>query len=231
MPTHKDFKRVVRTRMKKTGEAYTAARAQILRMKSPAKRASLSTADFAALAGMSDEALEKKTGHPWAHWVETLDRIGAYEWTHTKIARYVKTECGVPDWWTQAVTVGYERIKGLRAMGQRRDGTFEASKSKTYAVSLSRLYAAWSTARARRAWLPDVKLTIRTAAANKSIRITWGDGTNVEAMFLGKGPSKSQVAVAHTKLKTKAEVAERKAYWEERLRALAHALSNARKKP
>ena len=31
MPRQKDLKRLVRTRMRKTGEAYTAARAQILR--------------------------------------------------------------------------------------------------------------------------------------------------------------------------------------------------------
>jgi len=30
MPTNKDFKRLVRARMQKTGEAYTAARAQLL---------------------------------------------------------------------------------------------------------------------------------------------------------------------------------------------------------
>src|SRR5256712_6672198 len=30
MPTNKDFKRLVRARMRKTGEAYTAARAQLL---------------------------------------------------------------------------------------------------------------------------------------------------------------------------------------------------------
>ena len=39
MPRDKDLKRLVRTRMKKTGEAYTAARAQILKKgtRTPAK--------------------------------------------------------------------------------------------------------------------------------------------------------------------------------------------------
>ena len=35
MPTQKDFKRLVRSRMKKTGEAYTAARLQILNKNEP----------------------------------------------------------------------------------------------------------------------------------------------------------------------------------------------------
>ena len=51
----------------------------------------------------------------------------------------------VPGWWAQTVTVGYERIKGLRAVGQRRDGTFEANKSRTFAVPLARLYAPSTT--------------------------------------------------------------------------------------
>ncbi len=69
MPRNKDLKRLVRARMKKTGEAYTAARAQITR-KSPAKvvaPADVSSAtatesvptpkpkEFATLAGLPDE--------------------------------------------------------------------------------------------------------------------------------------------------------------------------------
>ena len=47
MPTQKDFKRVVRSRMEKTGESYTAARLQVLKKKEPA-------GGFAKTAGMSD---------------------------------------------------------------------------------------------------------------------------------------------------------------------------------
>jgi len=35
MPTDKDFKRLVRGRMQKTGESYTAARAQLRKPKRP----------------------------------------------------------------------------------------------------------------------------------------------------------------------------------------------------
>src|SRR5262245_39510968 len=125
MPTNKDFKRLVRTRMKKTGEAYAAARTQLLRSKPSPKPTPVPKADFAALAGMSDAAVKEKTGRTWAGWVATLDRAGAHEWPHAKIAQYLSKECAVPPWWSQMVTVGYERIKGLRAVGQRRDGAFE----------------------------------------------------------------------------------------------------------
>lgn len=220
MPTNKDFKRLVRARMKKTGEAYTAARSQILRKKSGPRPVPRASADHAKLAGMSDAALQEKTGRTWALWVAALDRAGAHEWPHRKIARHLHEELGVPGWWSQMVAVGYERIKGLREIGQRHDGAYEASKSKTFAVPVARLYRAWKDARARAKWLPGAKLTVRAGTTDRSMRITWGDGTSVDAWFVSKGPAKCQVAVAHAKLRDKADVAVRKAYWDERLRAL-----------
>ena len=59
MPIQKDLKRLVRGRMQKTGESYTAARSRILDKQSPAP------AEFAKLAGMSDEAVRSKTGCTW----------------------------------------------------------------------------------------------------------------------------------------------------------------------
>jgi uncharacterized protein YndB with AHSA1/START domain len=91
--------------------------------------------------------------------------------------------------------VGYERIEGLRTVGQRRDGSFEATNSRTFAVPLVRLYRAFHDARTRARWLPGVELTVRTATRGKSMRITWPDRTSVAVEFTSKGPAKSQVAV------------------------------------
>ncbi len=65
-----------------------------------------------------------------------------------------------------------------------------------------------------------MKLTVRTATPDKSMRITWPDGTSVEVYFVGKGPAKSQVAVQHGKLTDKESAERIKAYWSERLGAL-----------
>jgi hypothetical protein len=116
------------------------------------------------------------------------------------------------------VTVGYERIKGLRAIGQRRSGAWEASKSKTFHVPIDELFGAWSQPKTRARWLPE-KVTVRRATRNKSMRITWPDGTSVELWFQSKG-GKSQVSVQHTKLKSKADVDARKKFWGESLAAL-----------
>jgi hypothetical protein len=223
MPTDKDFKRLVRGRMQKTGESYTTARAH-LRKQNPAAAVAPAIADYAKLAGKSDAVLKEKTGCTWERWVKALDRAKANTWPHREIAKYVQEKYKVPSWWAQTVTVGYERIKGLRAVGQRRDGWFEANKSKTLPVPLAKLYHAFHDARSRARWLP-VDLTIRTATREKSMRITWPDKTSVEVGFARKGPTKSLVALQHAKLPDRAAATRMKEYWAERLDTLREVLA------
>jgi uncharacterized protein YndB with AHSA1/START domain len=226
MPTDKDFKRLVRGRMQKTGESYTAARAVLLRK--PARKPATPPApppQYATLAGMSDAAIKAKTGCTWERWVAALDYAKADSWTHPEIAQYVHDKFKVPDWWSQTVTVGYERIKGLREIGQRRNGSYEASRSRTIPVPIAKLYRAFSDARVRRKWLPDARLQVRSATPEKYVRITWEDGTSVEVVLTAKGDRKASAAVSHVKLASKEDVAQRKAFWGERLDALASLLS------
>jgi len=218
MPTNKDFKRVVRARMKKTGESYTTARAHLL---TPSPK------DYAAIAGMSEASVRKATGCTWDRWVKALDRAKADEWTHKEIAKYVHTTYKTPDWWTQMVTVGYERIKGLRARGQQRDGTYEVSKSKVVHAPVAVLFETFADAKQRRLWLEDVDAVVRSATKNKSVRMRWPDGSAVDIGFISKGDRKSQVAVGHTKLPSHADAARMKTFWSERLAAVASLAQNA----
>ena len=231
MPRNKDFKRLVRARMKKTGEAYTSARAQILK-KPKAKITSrvaagsgVSKQDYAALAGMSDASIKAKTGCNWERWVKTLDRWGAEKKSHGEIASMVAKTWKIDGWWSQTVTVGYERIKGLRARGQRRDGSYEATKSRTFDVPVETLFDAWADKRVRDRWLesPDVK--VRTATPSKSIRLGLADGSILAVGFLPKGKAKSSVAVSQMKLPDKETASRLKQYWSEKLDALGGVLS------
>jgi hypothetical protein len=224
MPANKDFKRLVRRRMRKTGESYTAARAQLLTQKKPSPTTRREAPDYAALAGRSDATLKARTGCSWERWVRTLDRVDAHTWTHRDIAKYVQAKYKVTSWWAQTVTVGYERIKGLRAIGQRRDGSFEATKSRTFAVPLSRLYQAVHDGSMRARWLPGVDLTVRGATTGKAIRITWPDRTPVVIGFVSRGTGKSQLAIQHAKLPDRAAVTRLKQFWTERLGALEQML-------
>jgi hypothetical protein len=224
VPTDKDFKRLVRGRMQKTGESYTAARAHLRRQK-PSASARPQPAEYARIAGRSDAIIKERTGCTWERWVKALDRAKADTWPHREIAKHVMDKYKIPGWWAQTVTVGYERIKGLRAVGQRRDGSFEANKSKTFAVPLGRLYHAFHDGRTRARWLPGVDLTVRTATRDKSMRITWPDRTSLEIGFMSKGSGKSQVALQHGKLPDRDTASRTKQFWAERLKALQDVLA------
>ena len=206
MTKQKDLKRLVRARMEKTGEAYTAARLQLTKKKEPA-------VDYAKVAGMADDSVRKQTGRTWAEWVRVLDAANAAEKPHREIAQFVSS-LGTPDWWTQMVTVGYERIRGLRDRGQRRGGGYETTKSRTFNVPLEKLFDAFASARTRRRWLP-VKVTIKSMTAPKRMRMTWPDATSVVIGFYAKGNAKSSVAIQHQKLPDKTTAAAMKTAWGE----------------
>src|SRR3954463_3426830 len=234
MPRNKDLKRLVRARMRKTGEAYTTARSQILKKpkSKPGARvaAALNSAskhDYATLAGMSDASIKAKTGCTWERWVKALDHHGADKMSHAEIAGLVSKKYEVGSWWTQTVTVGYERIKGMRARGQRRDGSYEATKSRTFEVPISTLFEAFAEKSVRDRWL-NGPVKVRTATAPKSIRLGLADGGILAVGFLPKGKGKSSVAVSQAKLPDR-ETAERlKVYWSERLDALREVLAGPR---
>ena len=235
MPTNKDFKRLVRARMEKTGEAYTAARAILLKRTPSTARISAMPAietpkpalvSYAKLAGMSDAAIKKATGCTWEKWVFCLDHMGAADMSHRAIAEQVQRTYKTSDWWAQMVTVGYERIKGRREIGQRLSGAYEATKSKTIAAPASTVYRAFTDARVRKHWLPGVKPVIRKGVPGKSVRMTWDDNTSVEVWLTPKG-RKTSTAVAHRKLSGKEDVERRKQYWTERLAVLGNLIASS----
>jgi len=216
MPKHKDLKRIVRSRMQKTGESYAAARLQVLKKK-PSR-------DYAATAGMSDAAVKKQTGRTWQQWVDALDAVRASEKPHGEIVTHISS-LGVPGWWSQMVTVGYERIRGLRDKGQRRGGLYEAGKSRTFAVPIARLYGAFANARIRERWLPRSNFKVRTSQRNKTMRLSWDDDTLVQFYFTSKGAKKSSVTIQHQKLRDKAAAEKTKAFWGEKLKELSKVLA------
>jgi len=224
MTKQKDLKRVVRERMKKTGESYTAARAHIVDQQKPPRPAK-PKAEWPKLAGTSDAVLKEKTGETWHGWVVRLDGAVAWQMKHRDIARLVRElDPDVSGWWAQTITVGYERIRGLRDVGQKRSGAYEANKSRTYGVDVSTLYRMFAESRRRNRWLDGGFVKVRTSTKDKSMRIDWEGDTQVNLYFEAKGADKSRVSVQHTKLGAKADIESAKASWQARLDALADVL-------
>lgn len=250
MPKDKDLKRLVRARMAKTGESYTTARAHIVGSKKrtqvsepeaaepvaaqaspqptaaeppgpPADPEPLALPDnYEQIAGKSDAAVKKASGRTWPEWVALLDQHGAASMEHRAIAKLVREKYGVGDWWAQTITVGYERLRGLRDVGQRRGGGYDANKSVTVAAPVEALWRAVHDPRQRKRWLPDVELEIRTATAPKSMRIRLADGIKLDVYFTAKGPAKSALAVQLQGFPDKAAAQAAKEFWGERLAAL-----------
>lgn len=80
---------------------------------------------------MDDATVVRATGNDARHWFGILDGAGAQSWPHRRIARHLAEVGGVDAWWAQSLTVAYEQARGLRLPGQRQDGTFGVSASRT----------------------------------------------------------------------------------------------------
>lgn len=215
MTTHRTFKRRVRARMGKTGESYTAARRVLI---AAGDHPEPETPTFEM--PVSDEAVASATGGRWDQWFGLLDVWGATGHTHTEIARWLVSEQGVGGWWSQSITVAYERARGIRAPGQHADG-WTVTATKTIAVPVERLYRAFMDETQRGRWLPGADLRLRTATAPKSARYDWEDGsTRVSVGFDALDDIRSRVALEHARLPDADTADEMKAWWRERIAAL-----------
>jgi uncharacterized protein YndB with AHSA1/START domain len=195
--------------MEKTGESYTAARAMLLAGDEPkgGDRPRLAT---------SDEEIRRRTGRGWEGWFDALDQWGATERPHREIARRVAAQLDVESlaWDAQAITGSYELTRGLRAPGERADGSFTATASKTVAVPVELLYDAFVDASERQRWLPDGRLRERTATRPRAARFDWDDGeTRVHVGFEARDDGRSRLALEHVRLPGAVETERMKAYW------------------
>lgn len=172
------------------------------------------------IAGISSDAVKAKTGKGWAEWFKILDKAGAKKMNHAGIAHHLHEKLGVPGWWCQMVTVGYEQARGLRVAHQTPKG-FEISRSKTIAAPTKTLFEAFKNDQTRARWLPEKGVVIRKSTPNKSMRATWADGkTLLSVNFYPKGTGKSQIVVQHLKLTSAAEARQKQSYWSNSLNKL-----------
>jgi hypothetical protein len=217
MTEDKARKRAIRKRMAKTGERYTAARRHVVKEQQPPPPV--------ADPGVSDETIRRGTGKGWAQWLRILDGWGATSRTHREIAGYLQEEQGVPGWWAQSVTVGYERARGMRRMHEG-PGGFRVGVTRTFPIGVVELCMAFEDAQRRRRWLEAGTLKLRTSQPGKSARYDFRDGASrVHAYFTSKGRSKSSVHIQHERLRDANAVDEMRAFWKERLGRLAEVLS------
>jgi len=165
---------------------------------------------------VSDAAVQAKTGKTWAEWLRLLDAAGARQMDHKAIVAHLNQHHAIGPWWQQMVTVNYEQARGLRDKHQKPSG-YEISVSKTFAVPVAKVFRTWENGRTRARWLVD---------ADKSLRITWGDGkTDLHVNFIAKGADKTQVTATHGKLTSARQATKMKKYWAANLARLGEILA------
>lgn len=180
-----------------------------------------SRTEWVAKPQFGDEAVEKATGRDWNTWVEMLDAWGATERSHTEIARHVAEEYHVAGWWAQSVTVGYERIRGMRKVAELPDG-FSMNASKTVPIPVAELFELFVADEKRAAWLGDDVLRVRTAKPATSARFDiLDDAGGILAVYFADKGEKSGVQVQLGKLESEEALLEQKTRWKSRLNDLA----------
>lgn len=218
MTKQESFKRQIRERMRKTGERYAAARRNLLEQSPTGDRLWVSEPEI------SEEAVETGTGMGWTGWCDLIDGWPEQPSDHTEIAARLHRDHAVSVWWAQMVTVGYERITGLRLPYQRPDGTFSAGKSRSVQVDASLLKAMLLDDEGRMNLFPGQATELRSKPTSKVIRLAIGPGT-AQIRIEPKPDGKVKVSIIHERLPEFDDVAQWKFYWADWLEAIDQAVA------
>jgi hypothetical protein len=217
MTRQETFKRRIRQRMEKTGERYGAARRILIEQAlAPEQR------QWASEPEMANETLREATGRGWDEWCRILDAWPGHADGHTAIATYLRDEHGVEGWWAQTITVGYERITGLRLPHQQPDGTFTAGKSRTVKADAAMIREMLLDDQARADLFPGLETELRSRPTSKVLRIGIGPGTAQIALD-PQDDGRVKITIAHDRLSTAEAVEEWKGYWSDWLEAVDEA--------
>ena len=175
---------------------------------------------------ITDKVVAAKTGKPMAEWFEILDGKGAKRLDSHGIYDLIVSIDGLKplgEWNCGLLSTSYQWDRGLRGRGKKADG-FEVGISKTMAVPVEILFAAWLDDGLREKWLKE-KITITKSTENKSVRVRWIDNsTRLSVDVYPKGDSKSQMVVQHLKIADSEMAARMKEFWAERLNSLKSTL-------
>lgn len=203
-----------------------------------------------SVSAANTSRFENATGVPWTEWVSALDSHGSRDQSHADIAQLVTSiligavqssdrpvplipvDAEVhrnPEWWAQGITVTYEQHIGRRLPGQRPDGTFEGSVSRTVRAERSDVKSAVTQVLQEEIDRGVNGLTVIDAPRTSSTpkrdywRAKLSDGSRIEVSIEGKesaSGARSLVTATHTRLLSPEAIMPWKAYWKELLQRI-----------
>jgi len=190
----------------------------------------------------SEQAVSAATGRGWEEWFRLLDDWGARTKGHAATARHLAAEHGLSGWWSQEVTVMYERSRGLRVEGQAAGG-FQVGVRRTVELSPEASWSALTSARGLRIWLgegapehleqgADYALAdgshgqVRVVRPGSHLRITWQPpgwerASTIQVRVVSASKGRAALSFHHEKLPDAEAREAMRARWKAALSALS----------
>jgi hypothetical protein len=191
---------------------------------------------------ISDAAVEKATGHDWAHWMGVLENWGAKKRPHKQIAAYLQEEHGLSPWWAQTVTVEYEKDRGLRKTGQVAGGGYQVGVTKTLDLTPEEAWKRFMGSKGLVDWLGQgapkklqegqeftledgAQVQVRVVKPGSHVRLfwqppDWKKRSVLQVRLVERAGERTAVTFHHEDLPQQKSREEMRAHWKARLEAL-----------
>ena len=183
---------------------------------------------------MNDTPVMRSTGRELHEWFAILDRHEACDLPHKDIARLLSGDYGVPAWWSQNVTVEYEKHIGRRETGQTQSGEYDATATRTFPGAMDEVLDRWIAqlpVDAAAAKFDGIEFAGEPSVSKtdkwRYWRVALADGSRVTVTIAQKpgGPARadgpaSALSVTSGKLPTRDDALRWKAFWKAYLGAL-----------
>jgi hypothetical protein len=168
-------------------------------------------------AAISSKAVQKATGKSWEEWFAVLNELKAAELSHPAIVGKLYSDYGVDEWWAQMITVEFERTIGRREAGQRCDGTYATSASKTLSSNMDTALECRQTLVCRAQDFNGVAFSAQPSI-NKTDkwrywRVKLADGARINVNITQKEADKTLLSVQHEGLQNKEDIEHWKTFW------------------
>ncbi len=174
-------------------------------------------------AGVSSEAVARRTGKSWDDWFDVLESAGAATLDQRGVIAILAQKHGIGPWWQQMIAVGYESLRGKSDKPVAADG-FRINSSCTLDAPLPRVFRLWNDAGERARWLADDRFVVR-GTTDTVIRARWGKGSSQVAVSFSEKSGRTEVSVEHLQIESQGAADQMKAYWSKKLGLLDRALS------
>ncbi len=182
----------------------------------------------------TDANAKKQTGKSMQDWFGVLDAEDALTAGRRKAIELLLAAGVGDDWWATTIAVEHEKARGAVERDGKPKG-YAICVTKTVAVQLEDVYAAWTDPAALSEWFGpkcSVELAVggrfenadgdrgefKRIRENKDLRFTWenaarGAGSLVDVAFAAKPKGKTGITINHSRIQGRRDADELRECW------------------